>query len=888
MEREELARITAEQELASAFGPSGGAGRMQLGSILKADVLILLRRIDDTTHEIVVCETARGLRLAVAKIGDKQQPVPEAAGEAALLEPIVLAGVRKGLSPVREVATVPAFFSKDLTYRHEQLKAVYATLVEQVMLQHEGLVLVELDEARAVAREVAIAGQENILRPLPLFVMGEFRHQGSDAELHVTLKVTISRGERQVDQITLQPLAPGDAPGALRQTVAKALAELIGAPPPPPQPKVEAQQLAERGRAFMQIGHGGEAMPLFEASLLLDEDISVRRDAMTVSGSATFAAEGDNDVELVRRRIANYHRGMEHLEVLTRTLPNLRTPGLKQDLEAIWSFGYRLEFKRSPRLSKDAADEAEAGEKAAREYWFALAERRLRDGRGDEAIWVNRALSNVDDKAHFAAALILIDRWKDLPGNASRIPEIATHGCSMDILNEPAGKDFLDKLAGIDNDDVRQVAAGLKQKTAQYIAGQEREKQAFQEREKQRRETEKTSTEKPEILFTPLALTFPFGTKSTPLNKCDGWLRAGEVDLVWKYSHLLIMREKGTLAVLWRAGEPNTRVDSVTFDGKYVWFSLICHPNPPRLLLADPQTAKSWEITTADGLPVEKLDAKQLTPIAQRMEVGAIAPGKVCVGGSFGRSWLAIIEHDPLRDTKAKPTVKVFHEARDQYRGDPLTWRNTDVAVPFKGMWTLTEPNPAKASPPRQRMVIGREAFHDHPLLVDLQTLQVTVPTETIFVPMRVVDDGLVTRAAIHWLDRSPRSERKKYLQQVMTFSWPDLAVKAEGVDVETGPGMSFGNRAFLLDGRVFIPARTWWVADGLDRPFRALQGRVPDYDITKRIMVGGEDFEKIPNEDTEQIEMLALSCHYGVVCMSRKRVGATIYHVTFPGLSTK
>src|SRR5262245_5021763 len=66
VERAQINKVIAEQELQALFSPEGGSNRARLGKFLKADVLVVLRlqgklEADGKYLDIVVCETERGL-----------------------------------------------------------------------------------------------------------------------------------------------------------------------------------------------------------------------------------------------------------------------------------------------------------------------------------------------------------------------------------------------------------------------------------------------------------------------------------------------------------------------------------------------------------------------------------------------------------------------------------------------------------------------------------------------------------------------------------------------------------------------------------------------------------------------------------------------------------
>ena len=74
---------------------------------------------------------------------------------------------------------IPPFASRDLSYEHNYLQGAYAKIVEEALADRPGRLMVELAEARAVAEELATAGNETtVRRPPPLYFLGEFRHEG--------------------------------------------------------------------------------------------------------------------------------------------------------------------------------------------------------------------------------------------------------------------------------------------------------------------------------------------------------------------------------------------------------------------------------------------------------------------------------------------------------------------------------------------------------------------------------------------------------------------------------------------------------------------------------------------------------------------------------------
>jgi len=105
-----------------------------------------------------------------------------------------------------------------------------------------------------------------------------------------------------------------------------------------------------------------------------------------------------------------------------------------------------------------------------------------------------------------------------------------------------------------------------------------------------------------------------------------------------------------------------------------------------------------------------------------------LAPGRVCLAGSFGRAWLAIATFDP----KEAKSVKVFHEAREAVEAKVKQWARSTLAFAPACMFVLHGDNGER------RVLIGRNCregeVESHPLLVDPDTLAVTVMQDNVWI----------------------------------------------------------------------------------------------------------------------------------------------------------
>ena len=185
-----------------------------------------------------------------------------------------------------------------------------------------------------------------------------------------------------------------------------------------------------------------------------------------------------------------------------------------------------------------------------------------------------------------------------------------------------------------------------------------------------------------------------------------------------------LMKEKGRLRLLPlklnRRGANAYRHTAACWDGSFFWImgagvSLPSAPNYGEnglLAAIDPQTEKIWEFSGPDGLPPSSSCA-----------IAPLAPGKVCVAGDFGRSWIAVAAID--RTTGIK--LSTIYEARNVSRSfdfstDPKG-NDPQVAHPVTYMMVLTGPAGA-GRPAEQRVIVGRQPHM--PWLVDLEKKEAT------------------------------------------------------------------------------------------------------------------------------------------------------------------
>ncbi len=157
VERGEIDKVLGEQELQALLAADAPGKRAALGKMLKADLLVFLADSEQPKPHVmvVVCETARGLRLCAEPVFLTNQAETDVA---ALLEKVE-AAAKKGQEKITDIVAVPPLVNNSLTQEADNLQGGFACFVEQTLLRRPGLLVVELAEAKALAQEMASAAR---------------------------------------------------------------------------------------------------------------------------------------------------------------------------------------------------------------------------------------------------------------------------------------------------------------------------------------------------------------------------------------------------------------------------------------------------------------------------------------------------------------------------------------------------------------------------------------------------------------------------------------------------------------------------------------------------------------------------------------------------------
>ncbi len=289
--RTDFEKVVTEQVLSTAFAADGVKSRIELGKMLKADLLVFLRErkskvdsISPTTAskpsdnpstsnekpkqviELAVADTHRGLRLVM----DIQfwEPDKTDATLKAFAEAIGRARDLAGRDDLK-VFAVPPFESKNISFKYQQMKWGYARLIEERLMLFPGVVVVELSEAKAMTSEVSLSAI-TLQRSLPYYLLGSFKISDSSEQSGVDFIIDFKRGSDVLKTYTRENVALSKVADTLLLLVPNILGDINNAPPSHAESVLELDILKDRGEMFRIIGDYDEALALLQSAYLLD------------------------------------------------------------------------------------------------------------------------------------------------------------------------------------------------------------------------------------------------------------------------------------------------------------------------------------------------------------------------------------------------------------------------------------------------------------------------------------------------------------------------------------------------------------------------------------------------------------------------------------------
>ena len=763
VDRQHLDLVAGEMALSGLLAAHDAGSRRKAGIAVRADALAILNPESangDRFVRVVICETRAGARLLVECIAYKADK-PDQAAKA------ILAAIRRTRRRfrrgVRRVYAVAPFVSRNLGHEYDHLQRGCASLLADALSTQDGVAVVEIDEARQIAREIGPTDGKDIDRIVPLFIEGEYEvaggERGKEPAIRFSVKVT-GNG------------SPVDVPGrtvklsGMAGYLSSALpAVILGGAAQKDKPLTVDQQvsaLVARADVFARLGSWEYSTSLREAALLLKDDpgqrmMLVREYYRAARAPASAVKRTREYAAMCGSRLRTWAWALAHLAYLIRnqqidaesgngaigrllryeSMYHILDPADSEDREQaaiakrgfvrnIWPALFKLKWKARPipSMTRRTAGTLVLGTCRFDNFVYDLYENVTPQDVHHRPLVIYQFTGWAYERSHSDAAKDGLDLYNRL-AESSRMDNRLT-GLLGQLCIERAQRRSPEDL-------LRRVKA----LAAEY--GKEKEIAEANPDHISRLDIlqrELTAMMKPpapvtyvpparpptkapkpaprpveQVCYEPLALSVrTLGGELVPIRQ----MRWKEVRGVWNPGLRLV--NCGDSDFYWREGtvllhrqkdvleeiiiEPNARFTDARWDGECLWLAT-CSGS---IRLLDKSGKEAVRVKREHGLP----------ECDRHMLVYPLAQGKAIAAGSLGlndRMWIATV------DTTGKtPKVNVFHRAtRVKIDSDAKHGQQPDLAV--RPIWICEYPQP-KAEP--RVIMVGRGSLYGQPSLLPL------------------------------------------------------------------------------------------------------------------------------------------------------------------------
>ncbi len=820
LERESISEIIKEWDLAMLSAADSVSKRAEIGGLLKADILVMLSEQTKPAprHDLVVSETARGLRLRTASF-PKTQGNEQMIGN---LRKEIDAAISKRAEGLKAVYSVPPFVSEDLTGNHVRFTTAYARLLEARLQEQPGILVVELAEARTISEEMTLTGSA-VQREQPIYLLGEYRFDAMNQAKPPFLRITARQAGKDLWQQELAQASPSTAVAFLQKTLGTHLTAAPGNQQAGNGHESEISTLNKRAGNLFSSGMYEVCAQLAEASLLLDpRQPETRLLAMSAYGTHCRQLKMPLREELPYRRLA-----LTHVEAfLNMTDPNYANKNNVSETNAIHS-SIPGNFPYLDKASDEEKQQVMQYLRERRTMFMQVMTAKHKFGRLTDATvritltqWLlghksyGESLRDDLRKRLEIAPMLLA---KEIVHKENGIQDLTLFGFSDEMKVSEDFSWFLDELSDIKHPVVSSVVSAERKLIANLKAG----KTSPSDRRQPKKESPTTAGK---VRFDPIRFTIP-GNEELWLQ---GMLDCGNgTDILWGWSRagsVFLMKEKGILEPIHKTA--GGQFGQVCFDGKYVWMPV--EGDKSAVLAIDPTSGSVVQFTSQDGIPDFQFSA--CAPIGQ---------GRLCFSGTFGvqsdrRSYIAVLELGAGGDKKAK----IIHEATRQKLPDE-TEREAEMDANLSYVAGFMLSKPGENGDPWK--VVLKRAFEHSCLSIEPDAGKV----EAFLIEPHTIPNDQVTiqnHRALWATSKSPFEAG--YLKSLRAGTG-----KVE--KLRKIPDIRHGTKSFVIQHKnlTHVCGDHWWVADGESGDFQMLEGKIP-----------GQSHQRIG---------VFLSHHYGIIFVS-------------------
>lgn len=769
VERAHLQMVMRELELSALVKPGRVSDRLQLGKTLKANALMVLSfdgAADKRRLDVVVCDADRGIRLwqgtfAYHGEADVEKLVRECAATVDEVRQRFAVGVR-------HVVAVPPFLSEDFEQRFDYLQTRYRDLLSSALVARAGVAVVEIEEARAILRELESTLSGGLERPIATLVKASYRvgppNENNPRQVH--LKIELAHGNDRREQIekTLQ-LDTVDA--WLVDNLASQLVSASDRPAPALSPELQMQILSRHAQRFAELGNWEQSTSLREAALVVDPNDALQR-ALAISEyqhairhavkenwhKARFAKPlaAEPRGRALRRAAHDYRVGLEHLGYLIRN----RLIGRVDAIGMLGKHGWREpQFELAAALPHDpllfdALQPAWSAQRAFLRDVYPLVSQ-LPAGR--------RLPQRLSDPYYAGRYVVACHVASDVgfndysPESLASLRDVLTRIFPPDEKTTQRmlhvfSRTYLPKQGHASYAEWRQLVAELSRSDRELarLYGQFALAVEAKKRDESKAALEQLLAEVTRLGRTgepifkdtnirlmrfkgpsPLTPAAPAprgdfgplgrmhlepiplvvqGERNARPPRIIGMVRCGDRDAYWSQDRFFVMHQKGVLRELklTDATAEHALFWEVAWDGECIWL----HAYGQGIIVVRP-----------DGTRVASFKGK--TPgYWKGHKLLGLSPRRALMVGSFGdtkRAWCGLLEVDEDGETSAN----IFFEAKNVSEGRPPEQASADVRTVFQPV----DLSRVRHADGKQYALVDRDVLA--PLRIDLETLEVSV-----------------------------------------------------------------------------------------------------------------------------------------------------------------
>jgi hypothetical protein len=329
VERERLREATRELQLAALITAGNVEQRLQLGKTLGADALMVLsieQQQGKRWLRVVVCGAYLGVRLWDGSFAFEDAKLDDLVKHCASTVTEVRQRFAGG---IKHIIAVPPFLSEDFEIGFAYLQSRYRERLSSALTSRAGVAVVELEEARAILRELEDTLSGGLERPIATFVKGSFRTRKSSygKTRTVDVKIELTAGDEQQETIE-KTFALGSVGNWLTQTLSKRLLDASNNRAPSLSPETQKTILLQHASRFAELGDWQRSTSLREAALALDPTDGLQRAVLLreyqfgIDRDVAFAWSRNRPADArergFRRATHDHLTGLAHLEYLVR------------------------------------------------------------------------------------------------------------------------------------------------------------------------------------------------------------------------------------------------------------------------------------------------------------------------------------------------------------------------------------------------------------------------------------------------------------------------------------------------------------------------------------------------------------------------------------------